>query len=55
MYDELNEEDRVRLAIECVAADVPIPKPIEKFLTDVGLLEHITRPRNAQGNQSTAD
>lgn len=44
-YDTLTDEEKVRLAIDCVARDTPIPSAVEGFLKQTpGLHEAITAP-----------
>ena len=44
-YDGLSDEDKVRLAIDCVARSTPIPTALEGFLKQTkGLHEAITAP-----------
>lgn len=52
-YDGLSDEDKVRLAIDCVARSTPIPTALEGFLKDEGLLEAITAP-GKQSNVSSS-
>lgn len=43
-YDRLSGEERVRLAIDCVARSTPIPAAVREFLHAEGLLEAIEAP-----------
>ncbi len=46
-YDGLSDEEKVRLAIDCVARTVPIPTALEGFLKQTpGLHEAVTAPGN---------
>lgn len=44
-YDGLSDEEKVRLAIDCVARSTPVPTALEGFLKQTpGLHEAITAP-----------
>lgn len=43
-YDKLSPEDKVLVAIQCVARGVPIPGVIKTFLEGEGLLDSIMKP-----------
>lgn len=52
-YDMLTDEEKVRLAIDCVARDTPIPSAVEGFLKQTpGLHEAVTAPGQSHVHRS---
>ena len=53
-YDTLTDEEKVRLAIDCVARDTPIPSAVEDTLRQTpGLYEAITAPGQSHVHRSS--
>lgn len=45
LYDDMDDEDKVLLAIDFVAKGTPIPDALRTFLNSEGLLEKIEAPK----------
>ena len=54
-YDNLTDEQRIKLARDAVKYKVPIAPRIALWLQDNGLYDQITNPRKVEKNADTSE